>query len=77
MAGVIDSKGQQWEHCGDCGEFRRFPQALGYEKPTAKWQYGRMLCVKCVDRGIKRGEILFENVVPAPTWKTVEVDAEY
>jgi hypothetical protein len=77
MSGVIDNKGQQWEHCDGCYEFKRFPQDLGHEKPTDKWQYGRMLCVKCVDRGIKAGETLFENVIPASSWEVVEVDAEY
>lgn len=72
MSGVIDSKGQQWEHCGCCGKFIKFPQNLGYEKPTAKWKYGRDLCVSCVDTGIRAGEIEFENIIPAPSWQVTE-----
>ena len=72
MSGVVDNNGQQWEHCGDCYTFIRFPQNLGYEKPTKTWEYGRMLCVSCVDKGIRAGEIEFENIRPAPEWRVYE-----
>lgn len=73
MSGVVDLNGQQWEHCNVCEKFVKFPQDLGYEKPTEYHRLGRMLCVKCVDAGIRERVILFENVVPAPSWRTVEV----
>jgi hypothetical protein len=72
MSGVIDGNGQQWEHCGCCNTFIRFPQNLGYEKPTKRWKYGRDICVKCVDKGIRAGEIEFENIVPAKEWRVYE-----
>jgi hypothetical protein len=69
MSGVVDDDGQQWEHCNGCGKFFRFPQNLGYEKPTAAHSSGRDLCVKCVDEGIQARTIKFGNIVPAPAWK--------
>lgn len=74
MAGVIDEKGVQWEHCCGCGGMFRM-DALGYEKPTAKFQFGRDLCVVCVDAGIRNRSIRFRNIRPAATWKRVEVSA--
>lgn len=68
MSGVIDDKGQQWEHCNGCGAFVKFPQNLGYEKPTKAHSCGRDLCVKCVDLGIRGGKIKFRNIVPASSW---------
>jgi len=46
MAGVIDSKGVQWEHCGECRKWVRFDQ-LWYEHPTEKHKHGRDLCSNC------------------------------
>lgn len=68
MSGVIDHKGQQWEHCCGCGKLVRFPQNLGYEVPTPAYEYGRDLCVECVDSGIRSGAVRFENINPAPEW---------
>lgn len=74
MSGVIDGKGQQWEHCGKCHEFVRFPQNLGYQKPNNQYKYGRDLCIKCTDDGIQSGEIKFEEIIPAPSWEILEGD---
>lgn len=75
MSGVVDDKGQQWEHCGKCNGFFRFPQNLGYEKPSTKLPYGRMLCVKCVDTLLRAREVKFRQIVPAPDWQQVKVTA--
>jgi len=48
MSGVIDEKGQQWEHCNNCGDFVKI-QNLRYEQPTEKYDYGRDLCSKCYE----------------------------
>jgi len=48
MSGVIDEKGQQWEHCSNCGDFVKI-QNLRYEQPTEKYDYGRDLCSKCYE----------------------------
>ncbi len=71
MSGVIDN-GVQWEHCNGDGKFFRLDD-LGYEKPSKKFKYGRMLCVKCVDAGIRSGIIDFNDIVPAKTWEMVVV----
>jgi len=71
MSGVVVD-GQQWEHCNKCARFVRFPQDLGYEVPTEQYNCGRDLCVKCVDAGIRAGEIRFEDIVPAPSWLVTE-----
>lgn len=68
MSGIIDTNGQQWEHCYCCGKFIKI-QSLGYEKPTTANPHGRDLCVDCVDVGIQTRVILFKNIVPACTWK--------
>jgi hypothetical protein len=47
MSGVIDSSGQQWEHCNGCTKFVRI-QELGYEQPSHKFRYGRDLCPDCL-----------------------------
>ncbi len=65
MSGVVDEKGQQWEHCGSCDGFFKFPQSLGYQKPSKQLPYGRMLCVGCVN---KLSQWHLARVVPAPDW---------
>lgn len=75
MSGVVDRNGQQWEHCNECGDFHRFPQDLGHQRPDAQWRYGRMLCVKCVDAGLRARTIKFRSITPAPSWKCVKVEA--
>jgi hypothetical protein len=69
VSGVIVD-GQQWEHCNCCGKFVRFPQNLGYEKPSEfNNNRSRDICVKCVDTGIRAGDIDFDDIVPADEWK--------
>ena len=46
MSGVIDSTGQQWEHCKACGCFVRIEE-LRYEQPSTEHPYGLDLCVPC------------------------------
>lgn len=71
MSGVIDDSGQQWERCNECAAWIKI-QSLGYEKPTPQHKYGRDLCVKCVDKGIREGSIKFENVEPSDFWVRYE-----
>ena len=75
MSGVVDNNGQQWEHCNAHPKpaMFKFPQSLGYEKPSTAWPYGRMLCVTCVDRLLRAREIKFRQIVPAPDWRQVVV----
>jgi hypothetical protein len=73
MSGVVDHNNQQWEHCMACGDFKKFPQDLGHEKPTTHHTYGRMLCVTCVDKGLRNRTIKFRSIIPAPSWKQVMV----
>mgnify|MGYP000243387515 CR=1 FL=1 len=63
MSGVVDEKGQQWEHCNCCGKFVRFPQDLGYEEPSDEHKYGRDLCTKCTNEAPD-----IERIRPAPSW---------
>ena len=65
MSGVIDKRGQQWEHCNICSEFVRI-QDLGYEKPSKEFEHGRDVCIKCV-QAMTQKEIQ-ENIEPAKTW---------
>jgi hypothetical protein len=46
MSGVIDNNGQQWEHCGVCGQFEKI-QMLKYEPPSDRFEYGRDICQCC------------------------------
>lgn len=68
MSGVVID-GQQWEHCNTCNKFIRFPEDLGYVKPDAKFIYGRMICLSCVNFELDQGLIEFEDVTPAPNWE--------
>lgn len=68
MSGVVDDKGQQWEHCNGCGKFKRYPQSLGYQKPSKKYPYGRMLCLECVN---KLSHWHLARIVPAPEWQQI------
>ena len=63
MSGVIDSNGQQWEHCHTCNDFVRFPQDLGY---TKDWK--EHLCIKCVN---KLPQEQLEAAVMAPSWRLI------
>lgn len=65
MSGVIDEKGQQWEHCNGCGVFCRWPQNLGYQPPSKAHPVGRMLCIACVN---KLPQWHLARVKPAPGW---------
>lgn len=68
MSGVVDKDGQQWEHCSGCNNWIKI-QDLGFEIPSQDWPHGRDLCVKCVDTGIQKREIEFDNIIPARTWR--------
>jgi ribosomal protein L34E len=46
MSGVIDDRGQQWEHCNRCGKWVKI-QKLHYEEKSAEFPYGRDLCLQC------------------------------
>jgi len=46
MAGVIDSNGQQWEMCNNCGKFVKIEE-LRYEQPSENHDCGRDLCASC------------------------------
>lgn len=72
MSGVIID-GQQWEHCNVCAGWVKFPQNLGYVKPSATRPGGLDICAKCVDAKIKSGDIHFDEVRPAPSWAVYEV----
>ena len=67
MSGVIDENGTQWEHCNLCGEFVKLPE-LGYEKPTKRWPYGRMVCIQCVPR---LSQWAIRRMVPGEGWVPV------
>lgn len=55
MAGVIDERGQQWEHCNACGDFVKL-QDLQYEPKSESYPYGRDLCIRCHRRTQLRGD---------------------
>lgn len=60
MSGVIDERGQQWEHCNACTNFVRI-QDLLYEQPSEKFEHGRDICPTCWDlpewiRNIRRAQ---------------------
>ena len=65
MSGVIDSKGQQWEHCNLCNEFVRFPENLGYQPKSKTYPHGRMICMKCTN---KLSQWHLSRVQAAPDW---------
>lgn len=67
MSGVIDQHGVQWEHCCACEKFIRM-EDLGYQRPCAKYKYGRDLCIDCVRTGIESGEIEFDEIQPSHNW---------
>jgi hypothetical protein len=75
MSGVVDAKGQQWEHCNAHAKpaLFKFPQDLGYEKPSVALPYGRMICVTCADQLIRARKVKFKQIVPAPSWQQVVV----
>ncbi len=62
MSGVIDERGQQWEHCNGCGLFTRL-EALGYEPPSTQFTCGRDLCLACVNAHPN-----IESIEPAAEW---------
>ncbi len=67
MSGVIDSNGVQWEHCHGCGKFVKLAN-LGYQPKTAKYPYGRDLCITCVNT-LSRSQLA--RVKPAQSWQEV------
>lgn len=62
MSGVIDGAGVQWEHCSACHKFVRI-ENLGYEPPSATYEYGRDLCITCVNAHPD-----IESIQPAASW---------
>lgn len=69
MAGVVDKDGVQWERCSCCSTFKRLDN-LGYEPPSAEYEYGRDMCIACTNtvRDIER-------VQPAKSWLPVYEEA--
>lgn len=65
MSGIVDDKGQQCEHCNSCGNMKKYPQDLGYQKPQKSWPYGRMLCMACTN---KLSPWHLSRVVPGAGW---------
>jgi hypothetical protein len=63
MAGVIDDRGQQWEHCHTCNDFVRFPQNLGYTEG-----YKAHICISCAN---KLPQEQLETVIKAPSWRLI------
>ncbi len=63
MSGVIDKTGQQWERCNECGKFVRFPQNLGYQPHSLKWNGPCSICIDCANKAPN-----IEAIVPAPDW---------
>lgn len=66
MSGVIIDN-IQYEHCNGCDAFPRLTQ-LGYQKPSKANPYGKMLCIKCVN---KLPQWHLARIVPAPEWQAV------
>ena len=64
MSGVIDSNGVQWERCNGCGLFTRLDN-LGYQKPSKQYEYGRDLCIECVN---KLPQWHLARIRPAKSW---------
>lgn len=67
MAGVIEDKGVQWEHCDACGESVRLDN-LGYQPKSRANPYGRDLCMSCVN---KLSHWHMARVTPAASWLAV------
>ncbi len=67
MSGVIDSNGQQWEHCSGCGEWVKI-QALGYLKPINRLDCGADLCIDCANILIQCAIITEKGISPANSW---------
>ena len=65
MSGIIDDAGVQWEHCNICTKFVQLDR-LGFEHPSPDYQYGRMVCIKCIDKVVD-----IELVDPAASWVPV------
>jgi hypothetical protein len=47
MSGIIDSTGQQWEHCNHCGDFVEIQKLkTGWSSKWPDYEFVD-LCVKC------------------------------
>lgn len=64
MSGVIDEKGQQWEHCNICGGWVAI-EMLGYEPKTPDHPYGRDVCIKCV-QAMSPEKV--QQIIPSERW---------
>ena len=64
MSGVIDDKGQQWEHCCDCGKLVRMDN-LGYLPPSKAHPHGLDLCLHCVGK-LSQKDV--RRIKPAASW---------
>lgn len=64
MAGVIDERGVQWEHCSCCGKLVRL-QDLGYQPKSHQHPYGRDLCLTCAN-ALPQAQL--RKVQPAVNW---------
>ena len=62
MSGIVDKKGQQWEHCMVCSKWVKI-QNLGYEPPTETYPCGRDICLACTNKHPK-----IESIEPAKGW---------
>lgn len=67
MSGVIDEKGQQWEHCTLCGMSHKI-QNLGYLPKAKKYPHGLDIGLCCINK-LTQSEM--RKVVPAHDWKAV------
>ena len=57
--GVIDDRGQQWEHCNHCGKWVKL-QALKYGWST-RWNDYVDLCPTCVKLGMVKQRLPLLN----------------
>jgi len=62
MSGVIDSNGQQWEHCNECGGWAKL-QDLGYQPHSLKWNGPCDICMDCANKAPN-----LPDIQPAPSW---------
>lgn len=68
MAGVIDSKGQQWEHCNVCGDFVKI-QNLGFLRPSKPGLLDSLdVCMKCANEMLLKDQKLFRRIDPGQGW---------
>ena len=64
MAGIIDERGVQWEHCSCCGKLVRLSN-MGYQPKSRTYPHGRDLCIDCVNA---LPQTQLRRVQPAADW---------